>query len=118
MKNIFISAILAATAVRGDYSYSSSSFESSSSSIVTDADGKVHSSAKAEEAYSEKDSRGLNRSGKGKYLEKEGKKVYESTKTCEGDECVIKEQKPATKNMGVPLSKNEIEGFQKLLPLL
>ena len=100
-----------------EYKYASSSFSSSASSIVTDGEGKVvHSSASAEEGYSEKDSKGLNRNGKGKYAEKDGKKIFESTKACEDDECISKELN-AAKNHGVTLNMNEVKDFENLFPL-
>lgn len=100
-----------------EYSYASSSFSSSASSIVTDGEGKVvHSSARAEEGYSEKDSKGLNRNGKGKYAEKDGKKILESTRACEDDECITKELN-AAKHHGVALSMDEVKDFEHLFPL-
>jgi hypothetical protein len=118
MTQLFLaSLILGASALyAAPYSYASSSFSSSASSIVTDSNGKVHSSATAEEAYSENDSSGLNRQGSGKYAEKDGKKVLESTKTCQDDECVTREQS-AAKHNGVALSKDEVKDFERLFPL-
>lgn len=68
--------------------YSSYSSSSSFSSSYTNWNGNEHSESSSEESYSESDSNGLNRSGSGKLLTRDGRQIYEETKLCDSGKCL------------------------------
>lgn len=75
------------TIVSGEF-YSSVSSSSSFSSSYTTHNGEEHSESAAQQSYSEKNSDGLNRSGSGKLLAKDGVQIYEETRNCDGGKCI------------------------------
>jgi hypothetical protein len=87
MKLILLTLISGLTGIslRDFSSYSSSR---SFSSSYSNWNGKEHSESSSEESYSERDSNGLNRSGSGKLLTRDGRQIYEETKLCDSGKCL------------------------------